>query len=346
MTESKSTQIGAWLDAPGPNARVEIRNDIPIPSPGINQVLIKLECSGVCHSDVHNLLGQTPMTTNVGGHEGVGRVVKLGENSPKDLLDKRVGVKWLHTYCNECEICPVDVTGCPNQHNSGRDVPGTFQQYTISPIEGLTSIPEALESEIAAPLLCAGLSMYGSISRAGLKAEEWLVLPGAGGGLGHLGVQIAREMGYKVIAVDTGVRKRELCLKLGATAFLDFKTDDVEAKVKELTNGYGAHAVVCLGGASAYAQGLKLLRNCGTLVCVGLVTENLPISPFEILARSLRIVGSTVGTPEHLGGLLEMAVAGKVKPIVEVREFEELDEVLGRLQRYEVEGRVVVRIPN
>lgn len=126
-------------------------------------------------------------------------------------------------------------------------------------------------------------------------------LPGAGGGLGHLGVQIAREMGYKVIAVDTGERKRELCLKPGATAFLDFKTDDVEAKVKELTNGYGAHAVVCLR-ASTYAQVLKLLRNCGTLVCVGLVTENLPISPFEILARSLRIVGSTVGTPEYLGG--------------------------------------------
>ena len=163
MTESKCTQIGAWLDAPGPNARVEIRNDIPIPSPGINEVLIKLECSGVCYSDVHNLLGQRPMTTNVGGHEGVGRVVKLGESSPKDLLDKRVGVKWLHTYCDECEICPFDVTGCPNQHNSGRDVPGTFQQYTISPIKGLTSIPEALESEIAAPLLCADLSMYGSI---------------------------------------------------------------------------------------------------------------------------------------------------------------------------------------
>lgn len=126
-----------------------------------------------------------------------------------------------------------------------------------------------------------------------------------------MGVQIAREMGYKVIAVDTGERKRELCLKSSATAFLDFKTDDVEAKVKELTNGYGAHAVVCLGGASTYAQGLKLLRPCGTLVCVGLVTENLPISPFEILARSLRIVGSTVGTSEHLGDCWRWLLLGR-----------------------------------
>lgn len=286
------------------------------------------------------------MTTHIGGHEGIGHVVALGPGSSENLLSKRVGVKWLHTYCNACEICALDETACPHQHNSGRDVPGTFQQYTIHPVEGLTLIPEDLRSESAAPLLCAGLSMYGSISRAGLKAGEWLVLPGAGGGLGHLGVQIAREMGYKVIAVDTGERKRELCLQLGAAAFLDFKTDDVEMKVKELTNGYGAHAVVCLGGAAAYKQAWGCLRNCGTLVCVGLVPDKgvMP-SPFELLQHGWRVVGSSVGTGKHLDALLRMAEEGKVRASVEVREFEELDDVLERLGRYEVEGRVVVRIP-
>ncbi|KAK4694768.1 hypothetical protein P7C71_g2864, partial [Lecanoromycetidae sp. Uapishka_2] len=243
MDESKETQIAAWIENPGPNASIRIRDDIPIPMPGPNQVLIRLTHSGVCHSDVHNMLGQTPMSTSIGGHEGIGHVVKLGPNTPSHLTGKRVGVKWLHEYCNTCEICTVDVTACPNQHNSGRDVPGTFQQYTLSPLEGLSFIPEELESGIAAPLLCAGLSMFGSISRAGLKVGEWLLLPGAGGGLGHLGVQIAREMGIKVIAVDTGDKKRELCLQLGAVAFLDFKTDDVETEVKRLTGGYGAHAV-------------------------------------------------------------------------------------------------------
>jgi len=131
MSEFK-TQIGAWVENPGPNARIEIRDDLPIPPPGPNQVLIKLECSGVCHSDVHNMLGQTPMTTTIGGH-----VVKLGSNAPLELLGKRVGVKWINEYCNDCEICTADVTTCPNQHNSGRDVPGTFQQFTILTSRGV-----------------------------------------------------------------------------------------------------------------------------------------------------------------------------------------------------------------
>ena len=339
------TQTAAWIIKPGPNASISIRHDVPVPKPGPEEVLIKIKCSGVCHSDVHNMLGETPMTTYVGGHEGVGHVVSVGILVPSLFLNKRVGVKWLHTYCNECEICAVDVTACPNQHNSGRDVPGTFQQYTTSPVEGLTMIPEELDDEIAAPLLCAGLSMFGSISRAGLKERDWLVLTGAGGGLGHLGVQIAKEKGLRVIAIDTGEQKKALCLRLGATAFLDFKVDDVEQGIKQLTNGYGAHAVVCTAGPSAYAQAFRLLRNCGTLVCVGLVTERLPVSPFDMLQKAWRIVGSSVGTPNHLEQLLQMAVQGKVRPIIEVRSLQDLDEILRKLAAYQIEGRVVVQIP-
>ncbi|KAL6715601.1 hypothetical protein ACLMJK_006562 [Lecanora helva] len=345
MAGDRSAQLGAWIDNPGPDASIRIHNDIPIPEPGLYEVLIKISCSGVCHSDVHNMLGYTPMSTDIGGHEGVGHVIKLGASVPEAFLNKRVGVKWLHTYCNECEICKVDVTNCPNQHNSGRDMPGTFQQYTISPIEGLTMIPQSLADEVAAPLLCAGLTMYGSIVRSGLQAGEWLVLTGAGGGLGHLGVQIAREKGLKVIAIDTGQKKKELCMRLGATAFLDFKHDNVENGVKKLTRGYGAHGVICTAGLATYAQAPRLVRNCGTIVCVGLVTDNLPVSPFELLNRGLKIVGSAVGTPKHLDELLGLAVQGTVKPLVEVRELGELDEVMKSLASYQVEGRIVVRIP-
>ena len=345
MADHEDTQIGAWIENPGPSARIRIRNDIAIPTPGPNEVLIKLSCSGVCHSDVHNMLGHFPMSTNIGGHEGVGHVVRLGSSAPQSLMNKRVGVKWLHTYCNICEICSVDVTACPYQHNSGRDVPGTFQQYTISPVQGLTVIPQSLKDEVAAPLLCAGLSMYGSIARSGIREGEWLVLTGAGGGLGHLGVQIAKEKGLKAIAIDTGEEKRDLCLKLGATAFLDFKIDDVGAEVKRLTNGYGAHAVICTAGPSAYAQSLPMLRNCGTLVCVGLVTEPLPVSPFQMLNRALRIIGSSVGTPKHMEELLNLSVNGSIEPRVEVKELDELDEVMKDLATYRIQGRIVVRIP-
>ena len=282
------TQTAAWLDQTGPDAHIRIRHDIPTPVPRKGEVLIKIHCTGVCHSDLHNIRGISPVQTHIQGHEGIGEIISLGPASPEKLnhlIGRRAGVKWLYSYCNACEICAVDVTACPNQHNAGRDVAGTFQQYIAAPVEGLTLIPDGLRDEIAAPLMCAGVSMKDSIARAELKNEDWLVILGAGGGLGHLGVQIARETGIRVIAVDSGNEKRALCLTSGALHFVDFKEVDVVGEVKKLTGGYGAHAVVCLPGPKSYEQALQMLRNKGTLVCVGLVKENLPISPFDMIVR-------------------------------------------------------------
>jgi len=192
------------------------------------------------------MLGHTRMSTDIGGHEGVCHVVK------SDLsvdLEKRVRVRWLHTYCIACEMCAVDVTTCPKQQNSGRDVPSTSQQYTVSPVEGLSMIPEVLDDVVAAPLLCASSSMYGSISRACLNEGEWLVLLDLMVAWSSRGANEGN--GLKLIAIDTG----------------------------KLTKGYGAYTVICTAGLGAYAQAIRLLRNCGTLVCVGLVTEKLPVCP-------------------------------------------------------------------
>jgi len=346
MTVATQYQTGAWVDSPGPSARVRIRNDLPIDSPTSGEVLVRLECTGVCHSDVHSILGHTPMSTHIAGHEGIGRVVKVGPDVSTNLLNKRVGIKWIYSYCGQCEICEADVTYCPNQHNSGRDVTGTFQQYTISPVEPLTMIPESLDAKIAAPLLCAGVTIYSAIAKLDLKPGQWLVIPGAGGGLGHLGVQIAHRKGLKVIAIDAGDEKRNLCLNLGATHFLDFKTEDVVACVKTLTNTYGAHAVICLSSSrSGYESSLSMLRNTGTLVCIGLGKDELPISAFMMIVRGLKIVGSSVGTKEEMGELLAMAERGEVVPRVQVWEFERIGEVLDLVERNEVAGRAVVMLP-
>ena len=222
------TQIGAWLEKPQPGARLVIRKDLEIPSPHEGEVLVKLDYTGFCHSDVHSIYGETPMETDIAGHEGVGHVVKLGSNVPEAILDSRVGIKWQYSTCGSCEICAVNPTACPNQHNSGRDVRGTFQQYIVAPANEVTKIPPELKSEVVAPLLCAGLTMYSAIAKARLRSGDWLVIPGAGGGLGHLGVQIAAKRGYQVIAIDTGESKRNMCAELGATVFLDFKADKVK----------------------------------------------------------------------------------------------------------------------
>lgn len=128
----------------------------------------------------------------------------------------------------------------------------------------------------------------GAIQKTGLKKGQWLVLMGAGGGLGHLGVQIAKKLGYRVIAVDTGDEKKKVCLELRADTFFDFATEDVEKGVKDLTNGYGAHAVICLtGNVAAYTQALQLVMITGTIVCVGLTLEQWTVSPFQLAIRGI-----------------------------------------------------------
>src|SRR5262249_25855937 len=117
-TSEPTTQVAAWLEKPQHGARLVIRKDIEIPSPGDGEVLVKLDFTGFFHSDVHSIYGETPMTTDIAGHEGVGHVVKLGPNVTDGLLNTRVGIKWQYSTCGACEICAVNPTACPNQHNS------------------------------------------------------------------------------------------------------------------------------------------------------------------------------------------------------------------------------------
>jgi alcohol dehydrogenase, propanol-preferring len=347
-SSAPDVQTAAWLDFPRHGATLKIRHDIDVPKPKEGEVLVKLEVSGICHSDVHSIYGDTPMETDIAGHEGVGTVIELGPGVAESMRYSRVGVKWQYSTCGKCEICAVDSTACPRQNNAGRNVRGTFAQYIAAPAKDVTMVPGGLKSELVAPLLCAGLTMYSAIAKANLKPGDWLVLPGAGGGLGHLGVQIASKKDYKVIAIDTGDSKRNLCIKLGAAKFLDFREDDVEAEIGKLTSGYGVHAVVVSAGSEgAYQQGFKLLRNLGTLVCVGLprMDFGLPITPFAMVVRGLRAVGSSCGTPQEMTELLEMAKLGHV--VAQVSEFDlsDINEIIGKLARFEIEGRVVVRIP-
>lgn len=340
-------QTAAWLEYPQPGARLVLRHDIDRPVPKAGEVLVKLECTGICHSDVHSIYNETPMSTDIPGHEGVGYVIELGARVNEDLMNARVGVRWQYSVCGSCEICAVDTTLCPNQNNSGRNVRGTFAQYIVSPVEDMTLLPKELKSEAIAPLLCAGLTMYSAILKANLNAGDWLVMPGAGGGLGHLGVQIAAKRGLRVIAVDSGEIKRKACMGWGAQTFLDYKTDDIRTEVKRLTNGYGAHAVVVgAGSEAAYQQGFKVLRSHGTLVCVGLSDRfDLPIKPFDMVVRGLKVVGSSVGTPTEMQELLKMAIDGDVVAQVAVHDLDEVNDIIEKLAHFEISGRVVLRIP-
>ncbi|KAJ5444531.1 Alcohol dehydrogenase 1 [Penicillium daleae] len=376
-----SAQVAAAIPPPGPNGslNIQISKTHPVPKPSDGEVLIKLEFSGVCHSDVHSIRGDTPMLTDVAGHEGVGKVV-AGEGFQKTSLigldfyfvglqdteinfqnylagpgldeqqwiGQRVGIRWLYSSCLECEICAINHTSCPYQKNAGANVPGTFQQYLVSPAIHATKIPPGLAPDTAAPLLCAGIAMYSSIKKTKARPGDSIVILGAGGGLGHMGVQIAAKKGLKVIAIDKGEKKRKLCLDLGAAEFFDFSEVDIVEAVKASTSGFGAHAVICTAnGERAYEQSLQMLRRLGTLVCVGIpnVPFKLPVTPVDMIVKGLTIVGNSAGSAKEMEELMEMAVAGDIKACIEVFDLADILDVLKRLENAEIEGRVVLRIP-
>lgn len=306
--------------------------------------------------------------TPVPGHEGVGVVVKLGANAPESLLGKRVGIKWLWSACSTCTSCKKGkINHCARQKNTGRSVWGTLQEYVVAHADFVTEIPEGVKSEVAAPLLCAGLSLAGAVSKLSPEVQpgDYVAIVGAGGGLGHIGVQIATIKGFKVIAIDSGADKEKLTKEMGAVAFVDYAKQDVVQAVRDLTDGEGAHGIICVAGSErAYTQAPELVRNSGVFVCVGLPPDTFmfPMSPIHIANRGgqicltmniiktltltgLVIRGSSTGTNEQMDELLQLALQGKITPRIEVYDFADSPKIIQELQRYEVTGRKVVRAP-
>ncbi|EXJ78133.1 alcohol dehydrogenase [Capronia epimyces CBS 606.96] len=317
--------------------------EVDTPEPGAGEVLIRLTHSGVCHSDLGvmtNSWETLPKPTpagQIGGHEGVGRVVKLGpgvESSGIKVGD-RVGVKWVASVCHRCAPCLAGVDGlCINSTVSGYFRPGTFQQYVVGAADYVTPIPEGLSSASAAPMLCAGVTMYDALKKAQVKGGEWVVISGAGGGLGHIGVQIAaRGLGLRVIGIDHG-SKRGLVEASGAEHFLDFQQfagDDIVAEVVRLT-GIGAHAALVANTSNkVYEQALHYLRFNGTLVCVG-VPEGVaqPIAsckPGYLMVRQLTVAGACVGNRRDAQEVLDFAARGVVDPHHTLVHLDKLTEV-------------------
>jgi propanol-preferring alcohol dehydrogenase len=278
-------QTVAWIENPSPSCVLQIRDDVEVQQPGDHEILVKIECSGICHSDCMNVEGRGKYTP-VPGHEGVGKVVKLGRGASEDLMGKRVGIKWLWSSCNECTSCRTGkINHCGKQLNTGRSVWGTLQQYTVAHADYVTVIPDGVKSEVAAPLLFAG-----AVSKLTPEVQpgDFVAVVGAGGGLGHIGVQFAAIKGYKVIAIDSGAEKEKLSKEMGAVAFVDYAKQDVVQAVKGLTGGEGAHGVICVAGSEkAYQQAPELVRNSGVFVCVGLPPDTFmfPMSPIHIANR-------------------------------------------------------------
>ncbi|KAF3029140.1 hypothetical protein E8E12_000216 [Didymella heteroderae] len=346
----------AVYDKPGSISTKIVELDTPEPGPG--EALIKLTHSGVCHSDMCVMLNAweaLPFPTQagqVGGHEGVGKIVKMGHGTENSgvKLGQRVGIKWMAGICEACEACRAGMdASCFSGKFSGYYTPGTFQQYVLGPANYVTPIPDGLDSAAAAPLLCAGVTVYAALRKANAESGNYVVIMGAGGGLGHLArVQYsARGIGHRVIGIDHS-SKEDLVLDSGAEHFIPFDgTSSLAKAVQSLTGGHGAHAVVvCTADQGAYDESVNLLRFGGCVVCVGIPGGDMkPIGSASagiLVAKALRIVGSAVGTRKEAIEACEFAARGVVKPHFETEKLENLTSVFEKMDQHELEGRVVI----
>lgn len=317
---------------------------LPIPTPGPGQVLIKMEASGVCHTDLHAADGDWPVKPTppfVPGHEGVGKVVELGSGVTRLAIGERVGIAWLGSACGMCEFCLSGwETLCERQQDSGYSVDGTFEEYAIANAAYVAKIPAGLEPAAVAPILCAGVTTYKGLKMTDTRPGQWVVISGVGG-LGHMAVQYAKAMGLHVAAVDTADGKLELARSLGAELTVNVTTTDPVATIQREIGG--AHGVLVTAvNPAAFAQGVGMLRRGGTMSLVGLPPGDFPLPIFEVVLKGLTIRGSIVGTRMDLEEALQFAAEGKVHVTYATEPLENINSIFSRLREAKVEGRIVL----
>jgi propanol-preferring alcohol dehydrogenase len=316
------------------------------PQPGADEILIRVEACGVCHSDVHIADGdwpqfakivKTPLTL---GHEIAGVVVEKGSGVQDLQIGDRVGVPWIYWTCGECESCREGNENlCRRQKITGVTVDGGYAEFVKAPTSYALKIPDNLSSVEAAPLFCAGVTVYRALKHSGLLPGQRLAVFGIGG-LGHLAVQFGRAVGAEVVAIDISEEKLILARSLGASATINASTNNV---IKELRNRGGVHvSLVTSAARAAYETAFHCLRPTGTLLVVGLPADPICFPAILMAAGEIRIQASTVGTRQDLREVLAMAAAGKVRCQVAARPLAEVNEVLDQLRRGQVSGRLVL----
>lgn len=319
--------------------------EVPVPTPGPGEVLVKIMSTGVCHTDLHAAEGDWPVKPTppfIPGHEGTGTVAAVGAGVRTLREGDRVGVAWLHDACGQCEYCTTGwETLCEFQHNTGYGVNGTFAEYTIGAAPYVGRLPDRLGFAEAAPILCAGVTTYKGILEADVRPGEWLAISGVGG-LGHLAVQYAKAMGLNVVALDVSEEKLALAKTLGADVAIDARLPDAAEQVKRATHG-GAHGVLVTAvSRAAFNQALELVRRKGTISLVGLPPGNFETPIFDVVLKRVTIRGSIVGTRNDLAESLEFAGEGKVRAHIHRRSLDDINQVFADLHAGKVDGRIVL----
>lgn len=316
----------------------------PVPEPGPGQVVIRMEASGLCHTDIHAANGDWPVTPTVPfipGHEGVGIVTAAGEGVSAPAVGTRVAVPWLGYACGTCEYCLTGwETLCQSQENTGYSVDGCYAEYFTADARFATPVPAGIDPRVAAPLTCAGVTTYKAVKVGNVRPGDLVLISGIGG-LGHLALQYAKIFGAAVAAVDITDEKLALARELGADIVIDARAED-PAQVLQQHGG----ANVAIGLAvddRSFATAYSALRRGGRLVLVALpASGSLSLPVFETVLNGTSVTGSIVGTRADLATVLGLHAAGRTRVIYETRPLAEVNAAIDDVLHGKAKARIVL----
>lgn len=322
--------------------------DVSRPSPEPDQVLIRIEFCGVCHSDLHIIDGDlarfraATKPRLIPGHEVVGVVAERGADVTELEVGERVGVAWKAGACGTCDACREGLENlCPNGGVTGMTQDGGYAEWMVARADFALPVPGTIAPAEAAPLFCAGVTSYRALSTAGVGPGQRVAIFGVGG-LGHLAIQIARALGAEVSAFDINPEKLRLAQALGAAFTFDASTAEA---VKAVRRRGGVHvAVVTSPARAAFDAALQCLRPGGTLSVVGLPSEPLSLPALSLVGNETRVMGSAVGTRADIRAVLALAAQGAIRCHTATRPLAEVNQVLAEMRHGKIEGRVVLAV--
>jgi D-arabinose 1-dehydrogenase-like Zn-dependent alcohol dehydrogenase len=314
----------------------------PVPKPGNGQVRIRVEACGICHTDAATVTGIYPGLTlpRVPGHEVVGRIEALGGGVSRWKIGQRVGVGLIAGEDGVCEPCRRgDIVNCQNPVASGVTVDGGYAEVMIAEARGIASIPDELSSAEAAPLLCAGITTYNALRNAGLRGGDLVAVQGIGG-LGHLGIQFARHMGFRTVAIGRGGDKEKLAKDLGAHVYIDTAADDAAATLQRMGGARAILATAASGGSMGPLVSGLAAR--GKLIVVGVPQDQIQLNAFPLVFGGRSIYGSLTGTPMDSEDTLAFSVLENIRPMIETAPLEEAAGAYAKMMRGGARFRMVL----
>jgi len=333
-----STYKAVEVSAPGVLRLVER----PIREPAAGQVRIRVEACGICHTDAATVTGVYPGLSlpRVPGHEVIGRIEAVGNGVSRWKIGQRVGVGLIAGEDGVCEPCRRgDIVNCQNPVVSGVTADGGYAEVMIAEARAIASVPDELTSEEAAPLLCAGITTYNALRNAGLRGGDLVAVQGIGG-LGHLGVQFARHMGFRTVAIGRGREKEKLARDLGAHVYIDTAADNAAAVMQRMG---GAKAILATGtSGDAMGSLLSGLAARGKFIVVGVPQDPIQLNAFPLVFGGRSIYGSLTGTPIDAEDTLAFSVLKNIRPMIETFPLEQAADAYARLMQGKARFRIVL----